>query len=31
MTYFKAKKDALDSIGRIKEIMFGTSTDRQML
>ena len=31
MTYFKAKKDALDSIGRIKEIMFGASTNRQML
>ena len=31
MTYFKAKKDALDSIGRIKEIMFGASTNRQKL
>ena len=36
MTRFKAnqdktEKDALDSIGRIKEIMFGAPTYRQML
>lgn len=31
MTRFKAKKDALDSIGRIKKIMFGASTNRQKL
>lgn len=36
MTHFKAnqdktEKDALDSIERIKEIMFGASTDRQKL
>lgn len=31
MTRFKAKKDALDSIGRINEIMFGASTNRQKL
>ena len=28
---YKTQKDALDSIERIKEIMFGASTDRQML
>lgn len=28
---YKTKKDALDSIGRIKKIMFGASTDRQKL
>ncbi len=28
---YKTKKDALDSIERIKEIMFGASTDRQKL
>ena len=31
MTCFKAKNDALDSIGCIKEIIFGASTDRQKL
>ena len=36
MTHFKAnrdktEKDALDSIERIKEIMFGASADRQKL
>lgn len=31
MTRFKAKKDGLDSIGRIKEIIFGASTNRQKL
>ena len=36
MTHFKAnqdktEKDALDSIERIKEIMFGAPTDRQRL
>ena len=36
MTHFKANqdktgKDALDSIERIKEIMFGAPTDRQRL
>lgn len=31
MTHFKTKKDALDSIERIKEIMFGASTDSQKL
>lgn len=36
MTHFKAnqdktEKDALDSIGRIKEIMFGALTERQRL
>lgn len=28
---YKTEKDALDSIGRIKEIMFGALTDRQRL
>lgn len=28
---YKTEKDALDSIGRIKEIMFGAPTDRQRL
>ena len=28
---YKTEKDALDSIGRIKEIMFSVPTDRQML
>lgn len=28
---YKTEKDALDSIERIKEIMFGASTDRQKL
>lgn len=28
---YKTEKDALDSIGRIKEIMFGASTYRQKL
>ena len=28
---YKTEKDALDSIERIKEIMFGTSTYRQKL
>lgn len=28
---YKTEKDALDSIGRIKEITFGVPTDRQML
>lgn len=28
---YKTEKDALDLIGRIKEIMFGAPTDRQML
>lgn len=28
---YETKGDALDSIGRIKEIMFGASTDRQKL
>ena len=28
---YKTEKDALDSIERIKEIMFGVPTDRQML
>lgn len=28
---YKTEKDALDSIGRINEIMFGAPTDRQRL
>lgn len=28
---YKTEKDALDSIERINEIMFGVPTDRQML
>lgn len=28
---YKTEKDAIDSIERIKEIMFGASTDRQKL
>lgn len=28
---YKTEKDALDSIGRIKEIMFGALTERQRL